>query len=95
MKVLDRFYKKGAFFLIPFFIISFTVMALDKHCGGYSPSCPICHAKVSFHGVQQDTIVLPFCPEVAYLHFLKNFTAIAIPVALLFQNRAPPVFSLG
>jgi hypothetical protein len=70
-------------------------MALDQHHRGYSPSCPICQAKILFNGTQaQDANSISFYPEIAYHHFLKSFSLIAIPVALSFQNRAPPDLSL-
>jgi len=94
MKASNRFCKKAAFPLIAFFIISFTVMALDQHYEGYSPSCPICQAKILFNGIQ-DAVILPFYPVIAYHPFLKSFYIIAIPVVLSFQNRAPPEFSLS
>jgi hypothetical protein len=94
MKAANRFYKKAAFFLIAFFIISFTVMALDQHNGGYSPSCPICQAKILFNGVQ-DAIILSFYPEIAYHPFLESFYVTTIPAVLSIQNKAPPEFFLS
>jgi hypothetical protein len=94
MKASNRFYKKAAFPLIAFFIISITVMALDQHYGGYSPSCPTCQAKILFNGIQ-DAFILSFCPEIADHPFFESLYRITIPVALSFQNRAPPKSSLS
>lgn len=69
-------------------------MALDQHYGGYSPTCPICQAKILLNGIE-DAIILPFHLEVAYYTFIEGFHIFAIPVVLSFQNRAPPHFSLS
>lgn len=94
MKASNSFYKKAAFPLIALFIISFTVMALDQHYEGYSWSCPICQAKISFNGTQ-DAIILPFYPTIAYHPILETFYTITIPVVFCVQNKAPPEFSLS
>lgn len=91
MTMSNSSYRKATLLLAAFFIISFTIMALDNHRGGYAASCPVCKAKSLFNNFQP-AIVFTFYPTIAYHYFLQVICIIALPEKLSARNRAPPAF---
>lgn len=89
MFIRTHLFKKAIPLLIAISMISFIVIAFDNHVTEVSATCPICQAKISINGVQSP-ITIESNPIKTYHYQVEQSPNVIIPIALFFENRAPP-----
>ncbi len=74
-------------------VSSFIVISFDPHAGYFSPTCPVCQAKVSLNG-GRDVFTLEFHPLVTAYRAVEQLPGAIIVSTLQFDNRGSPAPSL-